>query len=346
MILWTEKWAYLNVVTSTFVNRNSFATYANLGILIALGLIAEAFLAVRSINDFRRVGIELTKKLLGPRGILIFAFLLLITAMLLTGSRGGLLSFFGAAAFLLFLVFLVMRPKIRTALATLAVVLVLAGGLLALSGGLTLSRLDAVDTDANTDISSAGRFSIWQVAFGMIGQRPWLGHGYGSFLDMFYVSRDDRFTVIFDMAHDTYIEHLVELGIPATVLLYTGPLLLFGMCVRGVFIRRRDQVVPLVGASATVLVGLHSLVDFSLQIPAVAVTYAAILGAGCAQAMRSEPTVKPARSRAVPLPVPEPALSAHPRAGGDPALPPRPRAGGDPSATPPPAGGTPQPAEA
>ncbi len=96
-ILWMDKWAYRNVVTSTFVNRNSFATYANLGILIALGLIAETFLSVRSINDFRRVGIELMKKLLGPRGMLIFAFLLLITAMLLTGSRGGLLSLLGAA---------------------------------------------------------------------------------------------------------------------------------------------------------------------------------------------------------------------------------------------------------
>ena len=138
-----------------------------------------------------------------------------------------------------------MRPKLKTALTTLAVVVVVAGGLLALSGNLTLSRLDTVELGcSNTDLSSAGRFSIWQVAFDMIGQRPWLGHGYGSFLDMFYLNRDDRFTVIFDMAHDTYIEHLVELGIPATILLYTGPVLLFGMCVRGVFNRRRDQVVP------------------------------------------------------------------------------------------------------
>ena len=40
-------------------------------------------------------------------------------------------------------------------------------------------------------------------------------------------------------------------------------------------------------AGASVLVGVHALVDFSVQIPAVAVTYAAILGMGCAQASRS-----------------------------------------------------------
>ena len=35
------------------------------------------------------------------------------------------------------------------------------------------------------------------------------------------------------------------------------------------------------------LVGLHALVDFSLQIPAVAILYACILGIGCAQASSS-----------------------------------------------------------
>ena len=36
--------------------------------------------------------------------------------------------------------------------------------------------------------------------------------------------------------------------------------------------------------AATALVALHSLVDFSLQIPAVAIMYATILGIGYAQA--------------------------------------------------------------
>jgi O-antigen ligase len=89
-----------------------------------------------------------------------------------------------------------------------------------------------------------------------------------------------------NLAHNTYLEHLVELGVPAT-LFYAGPLLLFGYCLRGLFVRRRDQLFPLVAVGATVLVALHALVDFSLQIPAVAVTYAALLGIGVAQATPS-----------------------------------------------------------
>ena len=125
----------------------------------------------------------------------------------------------------------------------------------------------------------------------MVADRPWLGHGYGNFEEAFAQHRDERFTDRVDMAHNTYIEHLVELGVPATLLLYVGPLLLFGYCVRGVFVRRRDQLFPLVAVGATVLVALHALVDFSLQIPAVAVTYAALLGIGVAQ---STPTPTPA----------------------------------------------------
>ena len=121
----------------------------------------------------------------------------------------------------------------------------------------------------------------------MVAERPWQGHGYGNFEAAFAQHRDERFGDRVDMAHNTYIEHLVELGVPATLLLYLGPLLLFGYCVRGVFARRRDQLFPLVAVGATVLVALHALVDFSLQIPAVAVTYAALLGIGVAQATPS-----------------------------------------------------------
>ncbi|HEU4735612.1 MAG TPA: hypothetical protein VFS48_01115, partial [Solirubrobacterales bacterium] len=43
--------------------------------------------------------------------------------------------------------------------------------------------------------------------------------------------------------------------------------------------RRSNALYPCLGIAATTLVGLHALLDFSLEIPAIAVTYAAILGA-------------------------------------------------------------------
>jgi len=44
--------------------------------------------------------------------------------------------------------------------------------------------------------------------------------------------------------------------------------------------RQRNWIYPAIGFSSTVLVAAHSVVDFSLQIPALAVTYAAMLAQG------------------------------------------------------------------
>jgi hypothetical protein len=52
--------------------------------------------------------------------------------------------------------------------------------------------------------------------------------------------------------------------------------------------RRREAVYSCVGFASTVLVAAHSTVDFSLQIPAVAVTYCLIMGAACAQSWSSQ----------------------------------------------------------
>ena len=54
-------------------------------------------------------------------------------------------------------------------------------------------------------------------------------------------------------------------------------------CAAGVRRRQRDVIYPAVAVAAIVLVGVHSAVDFSLQIPAVGATFALILGVGCAQ---------------------------------------------------------------
>jgi O-antigen ligase len=282
---WLPKTAYIGDVTATFVNRNSFATYANLGVIICLVLLAEPFFGVRSLADVRRIAAESAGRLLDRRVLVLLALAVLAMASLQSHSRGGLLSLGMTVVVLVFVLFLITRPRPVAALALLVATMLGGWGLLSVSGGITLERLGQID--ANYDLDAAGRLTFWQTSLAMVAERPWQGHGYGNFEAAFAQHRDERFTDRVDMAHNTYLEHLVELGVPATLLLYAGPLLLFGYCLRGVFVRRRDHVFPLVAVGATVLVALHALVDFSLQIPAVAVTYAALLGIGVAQATPS-----------------------------------------------------------
>ena len=72
----------------------------------------------------------------------------------------------------------------------------------------------------------------------------------------------------------------MELGWPAAAALYAGLALLVFSCLRGA-----SGVYPAVLVSCSVLVAVHSLVDFSLEMPANAATYALLLGVGCAQSL-------------------------------------------------------------
>jgi len=78
-----------------------------------------------------------------------------------------------------------------------------------------------------------------------------------------------------------------ELGVPAALALFLALGGLAVTCWRGVARRHRDWVFPATGAAASVLVGLHATVDFSLQLPAVAILYATIMGVGVAQSYSS-----------------------------------------------------------
>jgi len=70
-------------------------------------------------------------------------------------------------------------------------------------------------------------------------------------------------------------------------MLVASIVLLAMRCVKGALTRQEIETISCVAAGAAVLAGAQSLVDFSLQIPAIGVTFMALLGAGVAQAESS-----------------------------------------------------------
>ena len=69
-------------------------------------------------------------------------------------------------------------------------------------------------------------------------------------------------------------------------------LLLVMRCVKGAMTRQMDETAPCVAAGVGFLLAAHSLIDFSLQIQAIAITFMAMLGAGVAQSESSRLTLK------------------------------------------------------
>jgi len=280
MVLWMEKFAYADNVTSTFINRNSYATYAGIGLIAMTAAIARK-LAGAQIDDgpwWRRIA-PLIIFLVGHGWHLLFGWAVVVTALFLTDSRAGLVS--SVIGLLVFLGALSVSRKRarRTVIWTLLPVSAILIGFFAISGDVVGQRL--VRTLGATDL----RFEIFDVTRNGIGKSPLLGSGYGTYREVFEFLRPEKFSYVgvVNRAHNTYLENALELGIPAAALLVLSVLLLALICLRGVSRRRNDAFYPAMGLGASVLVGLHALVDFSLQIPAVSVTYAFVMGIACAQ---------------------------------------------------------------
>ena len=75
----------------------------------------------------------------------------------------------------------------------------------------------------------------------------------------------------------------MDLGLPGAVVFYVAIVSVVAVCAAGLVRRRRDQIHPAVALAAVTLLGLHGLVDFSAQMPAVGATLALMLGVGYAQ---------------------------------------------------------------
>jgi O-antigen ligase len=286
-ILWYEKWAYRDFLTSTFVNKNSYATYGGLGLLCSFALLWRRVKHVRSGNAFliKRARFAAFLESVTPRDSLyLFLPMAFLSAIILSGSRAGFVSCVAGSLVFLFALALNRRWGGRKGLIPLAFLIATLGllfTLFAFSGNILATRSD----NGQIDEDSMLRLNAYRLEERAIADNPWLGFGLGSFENAFRLYRDESLPLWFQHAHNDYLEAGMELGVPAAGALLGAILLLVSCCVQGVWSRKRREIFPIVGLSASVLVGLHSFVDFGLQIPAIAGTYAALLGLGVGQTL-------------------------------------------------------------
>ena len=269
-------------VRSTFVNRNHFVTWQGLTLLCAMAWfylrLSRPEVKPYTVPQDREARVEeFILRAWKP----LLAVLLMVTALVLTHSRGGFLSTLAGTVVLLWL--LDRRGTARKGASRVAVISALAVAAIAfyLTSEVLLSRIE------RTDITSEERVAVFANVNRGISDNPVLGFGYGTFADSFRFYDRNETPVHYDRAHNTWLENVFELGLPAALALFLAITGLALICLRGVWRRHRDWVYPATGVAASVLVGLHATVDFSLQIPAIAILYAAILGIACAQSFSS-----------------------------------------------------------
>ena len=251
-----------------FINRHHFAGYMELALAMPLGLLVSG-----ALESYKRP---------------LYAFAVVVMAMSLvaTNSRGGIISL-GAEIFFVLVVgsFGWRRKKdqpraqrIRSALmrgaAAMAIVLVLLGGALLVSGPEVFTRF--LGTPVAED-PTQGRAHFWNVTLDVIKAHPLLGSGLGSF-SVIYTRYDTRNGIFrLEQAHNDYLQTLSDAGILGGLLGTAFIVILF----RRGFARRDTHDKFRRGVTTGALAGcfavlVHSFFDFTLHTTANALLFVII----------------------------------------------------------------------
>jgi O-Antigen ligase len=289
-VLWFEnRYFQHGFVTSTFINRNSFAAYAGIGFIAICGLIfrlyGHEFASVGGSTGFRiATFIEVT----GRKGAaLLGGAAVILVALLMSGSRGGIAS---TALGLLVLGALTLKPrKRRFAEQRQAIIAFIAFGVLLVAAAFLAFGDVVLGKITQQGFRDESRMAVYTIAMRSILGAPVLGYGYGTFADVFPMFRDQSVGTsgMWQMAHDTYLEVFQGLGLLFGSMLVGSIVLLVLRCVKGAITRQQNELLPCVASGVAFLLGAHALIDFSLQMQAVAITFMALLGAGVAQSESS-----------------------------------------------------------
>jgi len=248
---------------ASFINQHHFAAFMEMTIGLTLALL---------------VG-KATEK--DKRLLLVIALVLMAIAILLTGSRGGVISLLGVVGFVLLTNRLrtnknenenvskeERRAQFRRNVAFvgggLGLLIVLIGAVLLLGGDASLVR--GVGFTGQEDVSS-GRLHFWSVALQIFKDYPILGAGLDSFGTAFprYDSWNGTFRV--EQAHNDYLQILADAGILGFACVASFIYLLFKQGLQKIGAEhshfRRSVVVGSLAGCFGILI--HSFFDFPLR---------------------------------------------------------------------------------
>ncbi len=249
---------------ASYVNQHHFAAFMEMTIGLTLGL----FFGKATDRD--------------KRFLLIIAAVLMGIAIVMTSSRGGMLSLFGVLAFVI-TANLLKKQKDEDKSSTenrknfrrnftiiaggLALILGLFGAVILLGGDASLLR--GVGFTNQQDFSS-GRTHFWYVALQIILNHPIIGAGLDAFGTAF--TRFDTWNGTFrvEQAHNDYLQILADAGILGFACVSSFIYLLFKNSLHAVGdalnrFRRNSAIGALAGCFGILI---HSFFDFPLRTPA------------------------------------------------------------------------------
>lgn len=243
----------------SFVSRNNFAAFMEMSIALPLGLLLSG-------------SIERDKRL-----IYITAISLMGVALILSGSRGGLVAMVAGVVFLLFITTRASGTKkiaFRIAMGLLLIGVVI-GGAFYIGGESSLTRI--ADSGPSTE-ATMDRTHIWGTTLKVVGANFPLGAGIGAFAQAY--TQFDQFSGLerVEQAHNDYLQVAADAGLVGIVIA-SFFLFALGRTVKRNIARentfRRGVAVGAAGGIFAVLT--HSIFDFVLHTTAISLLFITLM---------------------------------------------------------------------
>jgi len=256
----------------TFFNRNHFAATLALLLPMSIGWFYFRAAAAKSRHDETHVLPATSWDILGSRqGLWLLAPAILVLAILQSQSRGG----FASMALGVGLMFVIgARTKLVRRFAWLALPL----ALLVLASGVSSDYEELFARFGQQGVVESGRLRFWSDGLQIVRQYPIFGVGLGNFPRVYMqVSTGETVHYPFQ-AHNEWLEALITLGFVGAALALVMLIGFFAKAFRR--IRRAGPDQPwLLGAWCGLCgLALHSVGEFNLHIPSIAITAALLAG--------------------------------------------------------------------
>jgi len=259
-----------------FISANVFAYLIHMALALVAGLVLGGAVPGKQVPFYLAIGV------------------IMFAALVLSNSRGGVLSFVGQSIFVIFIaakwysnrrleqhdriqskwLFFIQSPYLFRGLALILILGTLIFGIFWIGG----DRLSGKEAFSQEGLEGTSRKEIWAASWQLVKQHPWTGVGFGAYFLAIPEQQIGSGKIKIEYAHNDYLDLAASGGFVAVLLAawFIGAIIWRTRAsMKSADLFRRAAGL---GATTGILgVGMHSFVDFGLQITGIAVLFAALL---------------------------------------------------------------------
>jgi len=260
-----QKKYYTDAATGTFINRNHFASFLELTLLVALGLLFTKLREPSQTTSWKDRLLALADRRASLSLVLLLSIGIVMIALVLSYSRAGIIFGLCAAG-----TYCLTELRREWSLKKTLLVATLGAVVLIPSYGVGYWKLTGRYAILNQEFfEPGGRLTVWEKTLEIFRDFPVMGTGVGTFQYVFPRYRSPSTTAFYDYAHNDYLQVLSETGILGAALMLWGIFLYVHLWVsRRSLGDTEGRVLHSSVGFALLALGLHEWVDFGLQIPA------------------------------------------------------------------------------